>query len=128
MVSAMASDRGYAAVNGLKLYYEIRGTGKPLMLLHGGAGVIEMFGPILESLSQARMVVGVELQAHGHTADIDRPLRYELMADDVAGLVRYLRLGRVDVMGYSLGGGVALRTATTGTSPDSRAKLFSSKI
>lgn len=107
----MASDRGYAPVNGLEMYYEAHGKGKPLVLLHGGAGVIEMFGPVLDSISKGRMVVGAELQAHGHTADVDRPLRYELMADDIAGLVRHLGLGRVDIMGYSLGGGVALRTA-----------------
>ena len=106
----VASDRGYAPANGLEMYYEIHGKGKPLVLLHGGAGVIQMYGPVLDSMSKSRMVVGAELQAHGHTADIDRPLRYELMADDVAGLVRHLDLGRVDVMGYSLGGGVALRT------------------
>ncbi len=73
-------DSGYAPVNGLKMYYEVRGRGRPLVLLHGGAGVIEMFGPVLESLSRGRMVVGAELQAHGHTADVGRPLRYETMA------------------------------------------------
>ncbi|HUH99827.1 MAG TPA: alpha/beta hydrolase, partial [Nitrososphaerales archaeon] len=107
----MSHDRGYAQVNGLKMYYEVHGRGKPLLLIHGGAGVIDMFGPVLDALSKGRMVVGVELQAHGHTADIQRPLRYEILADDIAELVRYLKLGKVDVMGYSLGGGVALRTA-----------------
>lgn len=70
-----------------------------------------MFGPVLDSLSRGRKVVGVELQAHGHTQDIDRPLRYEQMAEDVAALVGHLKLGKTDVMGYSLGGGVALRLA-----------------
>lgn len=108
----MASDHGYAPVNGLNMYYEIRGQGKtPLVLLHGGAGVIDMFGPVLDSLAENRMVVAAELQAHGHTADIDRPLRYETMADDVAALIGHLGLRKVDAMGYSLGGGVALRLA-----------------
>jgi pimeloyl-ACP methyl ester carboxylesterase len=93
------------------MYYEVRGIGQPLVLLHGGAGSIEMFGQILPALSEGRQVIAADLQAHGRTADIDRPLRYELMADDVAALVGHLRLGKADVMGYSLGGGVALRTA-----------------
>jgi pimeloyl-ACP methyl ester carboxylesterase len=102
---------GYAAVNGLEMYYEVHGTGPPLVLLHGGAGAAEMFDGVLPVLSEGRQVIAAELQAHGHTADIDRPLRYELMADDVAELIRHLRLGKVDVVGYSLGGGVALRAA-----------------
>ena len=102
---------GYAPVNGLRLYYEIRGTGKPLILLHGGVVGISMFGPNLEALSQKRQIIAVELQGHGHTADIDRPLSYEAMADDIAGLMKYLNLAQADVMGYSLGGGVALQTA-----------------
>jgi pimeloyl-ACP methyl ester carboxylesterase len=101
----------YAQVNGLRMYYEVRGEGKPLILLHGGAGTIGMFGENLKGLSKVRRVVAAELQAHGHTADIDRLLRYELMADDVAKLIIHLGLGKADIMGYSLGGGVALRTA-----------------
>ncbi len=102
---------GYAPVNGLKLYYEIRGTGEPLILLHGGVVGITMFGSNLAALSEKREVIAVELQAHGHTADIDRPLSFEAMADDVAALLQYLRIEKADVMGYSLGGGVALQTA-----------------
>jgi pimeloyl-ACP methyl ester carboxylesterase len=102
---------GYATVNGLKMYYEVHGTGQPLVLLHGGAGAAEMFDDVMPVLSEGRQVIAAELQAHGHTADIDRPLRYELLADDVAALIRHLGLGKVDVLGYSLGGGVALRTA-----------------
>jgi len=105
------SSKGYAPVNGLKMYYEIHGSGQPLVLLHGGAGATEMFSEVLRPLSEGRQVVAADLQAHGRTADIDRPLRYELMADDVAALIGHLRLGKADVMGYSLGGGVALRTA-----------------
>lgn len=101
---------GFAPVNGLKLYYEIHGSGEPLVLLHGGVGGIEMFGPNLEAFAATRKVIAVNLQAHGHTADIDRPLRYELMGDDIAALIRFLDLEKVDLMGYSLGGGAALQT------------------
>ena len=102
---------GYASVNGLELYYEIHGSGEPLVLLHGGLGVGSMFGDVLTSLSQSQQVIAVDLQAHGRTADIDRPLRYEHMADDIAALITQLGFARANVMGYSLGGGVALRTA-----------------
>ncbi|HTP11589.1 MAG TPA: alpha/beta hydrolase, partial [Anaerolineae bacterium] len=101
----------YANVNGLELYYEVYGKGQPLILLHGGLGTIGMYEQILPALSEHREVIGVELQAHGHTADIDRPLSFELMADDVAALIKQLGLTNVDVFGYSLGGGVALQTA-----------------
>jgi pimeloyl-ACP methyl ester carboxylesterase len=102
---------GYAPVNGLKLYYEVHGAGQPLILLHGGVGATEMFSPIMPSLSKTRQVIAVDLQAHGRTADVDRPLRCETMADDIAALIKYLGIEKADVMGYSLGGGVALRTA-----------------
>ena len=102
---------GYAPVNGLKMYYEIHGTGMPLILIHGGVASGEMFNQILPALSAKRQVVAVDLQAHGRTADIDRPLSYEAMADDIAGLIRYLGIEKADLMGYSVGGGVALRTA-----------------
>jgi len=102
---------GYASVNGLTLYYEIHGAGEPLILLHGGVGAIQMFGEVLPSLAQNRQVVAVDLQAHGRTADIDRPLSFELMAGDIAALIKHLGIEEADVMGYSLGGGVALRTA-----------------
>ncbi len=101
----------YAAVNGLELYYEIHGSGKPLILLHGGIGAIEMFGEVLSMLAEGRQVIGVDLQAHGRTADIDRPLSFESMADDIGALIGHLGFERADVMGYSLGGGVALQTA-----------------
>jgi pimeloyl-ACP methyl ester carboxylesterase len=102
---------GYAPLNGLKLYYEIHGTGEPLILLHGGVGATDMFAEILPALSKARRVIAVDLQAHGRTADIDRPLSQEAMADDIAALIKHLEMRRADVMGYSMGGGVALRTA-----------------
>jgi pimeloyl-ACP methyl ester carboxylesterase len=101
----------YAAVNGIKLYYETGGTGRPLILLHGGLGAIEMFGPNLPALATGRQLIAVDLQGHGRTADIDRPLSVELMADDIAALIKHLGLDSADVMGYSLGGGVALQTA-----------------
>ena len=100
----------YADVNGIKLYYEIDGAGRPLVLLHGGLGAIEMFGPNLAELAKGRQVIGVDLQGHGRTADIDRPLSPELMADDIAALIKHLKLERPDIMGFSLGGGVAVQT------------------
>lgn len=107
----------YAEVNGLNLYYEEHGDApvsadRPvLVLLHGGLGGGEMFAAILPALAAQRRVITVDLQAHAHTADIDRPLRLETCADDVAALVRQLGVGPVDLAGYSLGGGVALRCA-----------------
>jgi pimeloyl-ACP methyl ester carboxylesterase len=102
----------YADVNGLHLYYETHGTGKPLILLHGGLGSGEMFGPILPTLAQDHRVILPDLQGHGRTADIDRPIDIRLMADDVAGLIDHLGLEKPDLVGYSLGGGVAFLTAS----------------
>src|SRR3954465_10499836 len=99
----------YADVNGLHLYYETYGTGEPLILVHGGFGSTGMFGANLPLLAEGRQVIAVELQGHAHTADIDRPLRYESMGDDIAALIQQLGLGRADLMGFSLGGGVALQ-------------------
>jgi pimeloyl-ACP methyl ester carboxylesterase len=101
----------YAPVNGLKLNYEIHGAGEPLVLLHGGYGLTSMFGEILPLLAKTRQVIAVDLQAHGRTADIDRPLRLEFMADDIAALIKHLGLQKADIMGYSMGGSTALRTA-----------------
>ena len=103
--------KGYASVNGLNLYYEIYGNGEPLVLLPGGFMTVEAMGNIVPQLAASRRVVGVELQGHGHTADIERPLRFELMADDIAALIGQLGLKRADIFGYSLGGGVGLQTA-----------------
>lgn len=100
----------YALVNGLKLYYEIHGMGQPLVLLHGAyMNIDSAFGKLLPSFAASRQVIAVELQGHGRTADIDRPLTYEQMADDVAALLREIGVERADVFGYSLGGGVALQ-------------------
>jgi pimeloyl-ACP methyl ester carboxylesterase len=101
----------YAEVNGTNLYYETHGSGRPLILLHGGLGSGEMFGPVLPLLAARHQVVAVDLQGHGRTADIDRPIDVRLMAGDMAALIDHLRLERPDVVGYSLGGGVALQTA-----------------
>jgi pimeloyl-ACP methyl ester carboxylesterase len=101
----------YAEVNGINLYYETHGTGRPLVLLHGGLGSGEMFGPVLPALAERHQVIVPDLQGHGRTADIDRPLDVRLMADDIAALIGHLKLDKPDVVGYSLGGGVALQTA-----------------
>jgi pimeloyl-ACP methyl ester carboxylesterase len=102
---------GYADVNGINLYYETHGTGRPMVLLHGGLCTGEMFSPILGTLTDHHQVVLVDLQGHGRTADIDRPLDVRFMADDVAALIDHLGLEKPDVVGYSLGGGVALMVA-----------------
>ena len=101
----------YAEVNGLRMYYEVHGTGRPLVLLHGAYMTIEGMAPLLAPLAETRRVIAVELQGHGHTADVDRPLTYEGMADDTAALLRHLGIGRVDVVGYSMGGGAAIQLA-----------------
>jgi pimeloyl-ACP methyl ester carboxylesterase len=101
----------YAQVNGINLYFETHGSGRPLILLHGGLGSGEMFGPILPALAERHQVIAPDLQGHGRTADIDRPIDIRLMADDIAALIDHLGLDRPDVVGYSLGGGVALLTA-----------------
>jgi pimeloyl-ACP methyl ester carboxylesterase len=102
---------GLVPVNGTELWYEIHGEGKPLVLLHGGFGAVDMFGPNVASLADGRQVVGVDLQSHGHSPAPDRPMTFEGMADDLAALIGALGLGKPDLMGFSLGGGVALRTA-----------------
>src|SRR5215510_2360253 len=101
----------YAEVNGLNLYFETHGAGRPLILLHGGLGSGEMFGPVLPALTAQHQVIAPDLQGHGRTADIDRPLDVRLMADDIAALIDHLGLDQPDLVGYSLGGWVALHTA-----------------
>ena len=101
----------YAEVNGLKMYYEVHGTGSPLVVLHGAFMTIGAMGAFVSALDEARQVIAVELQGHGHTADVDRPLSYEQMADDVAALIRHLGFEQADVFGYSMGGGAALQVA-----------------
>jgi len=102
---------GRMPINGIDYYYEVRGAGEPLLLLHGGLGSIDMFGPLLPQLSAHRRVIAVDLQGHGRTPLGDRPLSLTAMGDDMAALVKALGLQQVDVLGYSLGGGVAFRLA-----------------
>jgi pimeloyl-ACP methyl ester carboxylesterase len=109
--SSAGGNGEYAEVNGINVYVETHGAGRPLILLHGGLGSGEMFGPVLPTLVERHQVIAVDLQGHGRTADIDRPIDVKLMADDIAALIDHLALDRPDVVGYSLGGGVALQTA-----------------
>jgi pimeloyl-ACP methyl ester carboxylesterase len=103
---------GYVPVNGLEMYYEIHGTGQPLVLLHGAFSAIgTSFGELLPGLARTRQVIGFELQAHGRTADIDRPLSLEQMADDTAAALHHLGIERADIFGYSMGAAVALHVA-----------------
>jgi pimeloyl-ACP methyl ester carboxylesterase len=102
---------GYATVNGLNYYYAVYGKGEPLVLLHGGLGQIEMFGPNLTRLAQSRQVIGVDLQGHGRTALGDRELSLVDMGNDMADVLKKLGYDKVDVVGYSMGGGVAFQFA-----------------
>ena len=102
---------GYAPVNDLEMYYEVHGTGQPLVVLHGAYMTIGTMGEAVPGLAEARRIIAVELQGHGRTADVDRPLTYEQMADDVAALIGHLGIEQADVFGYSMGGGVALQVA-----------------
>lgn len=108
-----AQGRGqYATVNGLRMYYEIHGTGRPLVLLHGGGSTITTtFGRILPSLARTHQVIAVELQAHGHTADRGVPSSFQQDADDVAELLAQLKIDSADVFGFSNGGQTALQLA-----------------
>jgi len=102
----------YAPVNGLQLYYEVRGSGRPLVLLHGGLLTIDLnFGPLLEPLAAGRQVIAVELQGHGHTADTGRPMTIEALAGDVVALLDHLGIEQADLFGFSLGGLVAFAVA-----------------
>jgi pimeloyl-ACP methyl ester carboxylesterase len=102
----------YAPVNGLQMYYEVRGSGRPLVLLHGGLLTIDLnFGPLLEPLAVSRQVIAVELQGHGHTADTARPMTIEALARDVVALLDYLGIEQADLFGFSLGGLVACAVA-----------------
>jgi pimeloyl-ACP methyl ester carboxylesterase len=101
----------YASVNDLRMYYEVHGDGRPLVLLHGAYLTAEVFGPLLPGLAEIRRVIVPEMQGHGRTADADRPITYEQMADDTAELMRELELEQADVVGYSMGGAIALQLA-----------------
>ena len=106
----MMKDEGnYASVNGLNMYYEIHGSGEPLILIHGGFGATEMLEPVIPELSKNRQVITPHLQASGRTADIDRPLSYEFMADDIVELMKHLNIDNADIVGLSMGGSVSLQ-------------------
>jgi pimeloyl-ACP methyl ester carboxylesterase len=109
--AALPSRQGHFAVNGVDYYYEVRGQGEPLLLLHGGLGSIDMFAPVMGRLAAHRQVIAVDLQGHGRTALGERAFSLEAMGDDMAEIARRLGHPQLDVMGYSLGGGVALRMA-----------------
>ena len=110
-MSSTEVESGYAPVGGLDMYYEIHGSGPPLVLLHGAYMSIDMMAPLLARLARDRRVIAPELRGHARTADAERPITYERMADDTAALVGHLGLGEADVAGYSMGGGVALQVA-----------------
>jgi len=102
----------YASINGLNMYYEIHGTGEPLVLLHGALSAIgTSFGKVLPSLAKNRQVIAIEQQAHGRTADIDLPLGIEQMAEDTAALLKHIGIEHADFFGYSMGSGIALHIA-----------------
>lgn len=103
---------GYADVNGLKMYYEVYGKGKPIVLLHGSYMTIPLnWAQIIPLLAKDRMVIAAEMQGHGRTRDISREFSYEAMADDVSGLLTHLKIDSADILGYSMGGGVAFQVA-----------------
>ena len=106
------STTGYAPVNGLKMYYEIHGSGEPVVLLHGAfMAITDDWTVWIGELSKTRKVIAVDMQGHGRTADIKRDITYENLSDDVAGLLDYLKIPSADIIGYSLGGGVAMQCA-----------------
>jgi pimeloyl-ACP methyl ester carboxylesterase len=108
----MRTQGKYASVNGLNMYYEIHGTGRPLVLLHGALSAIDTsFGKVLPTLTETRQVIAIEQQAHGRTADIDRPLTTAQMADDTTALLRHIGIEHADIFGYSMGAGIALQIA-----------------
>jgi pimeloyl-ACP methyl ester carboxylesterase len=118
---------GYAPVNGLDMYYEVHGSGQPLVLLHGAFSAIgTSFGKVLPELAKSRQVIGLEMQAHGHTADIDRPLSLEQMADDTVAALQHLEIAQADLFGYSTGAAVALRVAIR--NPDVVRKLVVASV
>jgi pimeloyl-ACP methyl ester carboxylesterase len=102
---------GYAQAGDLRMYYEIHGSGRPVLLLHGAYMSADTWGPLLPGLAASRRIIAPEQQGHGRTSDIDRPITYEQMADDTAALARALEIETADVLGYSMGGGVALQLA-----------------
>lgn len=120
---------GYVPVQGGKVYFATYGQGAPVVLLHGGLMTIEAFGPVLDKLASTREVIAVEAQGHGRTGPLDRPMTFAAMANDVAAVLKSLGLGPVDVLGYSMGGSIALRPSPSpaGTTTTSRACAASTR-
>ncbi|CDZ42759.1 alpha/beta fold hydrolase [Neorhizobium galegae] len=108
---AEPSKKGHVEAGGISYYYEIRGEGEPLLLLHGGLGSVDMFAPIMPALTEHRQVIAVDLQGHGRTPLGKRPISLEAMGADMGGIVSALGYRQVDVLGYSMGGGIALQMA-----------------
>ncbi|GLS31171.1 Pimeloyl-ACP methyl ester carboxylesterase [Mesorhizobium albiziae] len=108
---AQPAKKGYADVNGLKMHYEVHGSGRPVMVLHGAYMSTESMKPMIDGLAKTRQVIAMDLQAHGRTADIDRPITYEAMADDVDALMEELGVAQADIFGYSMGGTLAYQLA-----------------
>jgi pimeloyl-ACP methyl ester carboxylesterase len=104
MTAGAPTATGYVTVDDLDIYWERRGEGDPLVVVHGGFGLADMFGDQLDLWAGSRRVIGIELQGHGHTRDVDRPFSWERFGDDIAGVIEGLDLGRADLLGYSLGG------------------------
>lgn len=135
-ISEQDSLSGYADINGLKMYYEIHGSGMPLVLIHGGGSTIQTsFGRVLQLFAKNRQVIAVELQGHGRTPDIDRPESFKQDADDVAALLKYLKIEKADFFGFSNGGQTTLQIAISypglvrkivvGSAPFNRSGMYS---
>jgi len=118
---------GYAPVNGINMYYEVHGNGEPVVLLHGAFMTItNNWDGWISELSKTRKVIAVEMQGHGRTADVPRDITYENLADDVAALLNYLKIPRADIIGYSMGGAVAMECAIRHPDKVRRAVIISS--
>ncbi len=125
--NALSVRKGYSEVNGIKMYYEIYGKGKPLVLLHGGASTIQTtFGRIIPLLALHRQLICVELQAHGRTGDRNTPISFEQDADDVAALMKNLSISKADIFGFSNGGMTAMQMAIR--HPDMSAKIIAASV
>lgn len=131
MVTAVSAQqkptKGYAPVNGINMYYEVHGGGEPVVLLHGAFMTItNNWAGWIEELSKTRKVIAVEMQGHGRTADVPRDITYDNLADDVAALLIYLKIPRADLIGYSMGGAVAMESAIRHPGKVRRAVIISS--
>ncbi|WP_417580520.1 alpha/beta fold hydrolase [Pelagibacterium sp.] len=102
------SEDGTVNIDGLEMHYQVHGEGEPLLLIHGGLMTIEAWGPILPALAESRKVYAIELEGHGRTVDLDRPLSMQQFAQDVSGFIAQMDLGPIDIIGFSMGGGTAM--------------------